>query len=394
MSDAYSVADRLWDALRCHRDAEVERIEQQIQARRLVGLEGEVGVGKSMLLSRLQGRQNQAGTFPAVVNLDGAWGIGRTAWLFFYAAAAAISGPAMSHLVALDESLMPSRSRSAGFTIHNLFGSEITDAVLHGSTLPDDDDLLTHAIEVYGALSDVLLIIDHLDAPKRSARHPVDVDQLLWQVRGVHQRTRGLRLCLCGRPDAARGAHGKDGAFYGDGIWITVSPPARDVWLRVAADAWPQLNRAAMVGRVEAILKVTHQQPASTVAMFAQDPRRSVLDAEQAAARAFERAADIALEQARSVHRLGAHLLLELAQRQGPYAAVPGGRTEVTRALRALRTAGLVTRHGRGDWRLTEPLLGAALVSPLYRELGALTEDDELPEWASDQDGTPVREEA
>jgi hypothetical protein len=59
-----------------------------------------------------------------------------------------------------------------------------------------------------------------------------------------------------------------------------------------------------------------------------------------------------------------------------------------------LRTAGLVTRHGRGDWRLTEPLLGAALVSPLYRELGALTEDDELPEWDTDQGGTPVREEA
>jgi hypothetical protein len=394
MSDAYSVADRLWDALRRYRDAEVERIEQQIQARRLVGLEGEVGVGKSMLLSRLQGRRNHVGAFPAVVNLDGAWGIGRTAWLFFYAAAAAISGPAMSHLVALDESLMPSGSRSAGVMIHNLFGSEITDAVLHGSTLPDDDDLLTQAIEVYGALTDVLLIIDHLDAPKRSARHPLDVDQLLWQIRGVHQRNRGLRLCLCGRPDAARAAHGKDGAFYDDGIWITVSPPARDVWLRVAADAWPQLNRPAIVGRVEAILKVTDRQPASTVAMFAQDPRPSVLDAEQAAARAFERAADIALAQARSVHRLGAHLLLELAQRQGPYAAVPGGRTEVTRALRALRTAGLVTRHGRGDWRLTEPLLGAALVLPQHRELGALTEDDELPEWEIDQLGTPVSDEA
>jgi hypothetical protein len=45
-------------------------------------------------------------------------------------------------------------------------------------------------------------------------------------------------------------------------------------------------------------------------------------------------------------------------------------------------------------WRLTEPLLGAALVSPLYRELRALTEDDERPEWDSDQAGTPVTEEA
>lgn len=393
MSDPYRLADRLWDVLRRSRDAEVERIEQQIQARRLVGLEGEVGVGKSMLLARLRGRQQQAGAFPAFVNLDDAWGIGRTAWLFFYAAAAAISGPAMSHLVALDEPLMPSGSRSAGFTIHNLFGSEITDAILHGSTLPDDDELLTQAIEIFGKL-DVLLVIDHLDAPKRSARHPLDVHRLLWQVRGVHQRTRGLRLCLCGRPEAARAAHAKDGAFYGDGIWITVSPPALDVWLRVAADAWPQLNRAAMLSRLEAILKVTHQQPGSTVAMLAQDPRLSVLDAEQAAAREYERAADIALEQARSVHRLGAHLLLQLAQRQGPYAAVPGGRTEVTRALRALRTAGLVTRHGRGDWRLTEPLLGAALVSPLYRELGALTDDDddELTGLHTDDAGTPVGE--
>jgi hypothetical protein len=231
MSDAYRVADRLWAALRCYRDDEVERIEQQIRARRMVGLEGEVGVGKSMLLARLRAARTRWAPFRRLVNLDGAWGIGRTAWLFYYAAAAAISGPAMSHLVALDESLMPSGSRSAGFTIHSLFGSEITEAILHGSTLPDDDELLTQAIEVYGKLSDVLLVIDHLDAPKRSARHPLDVDQLLWRIRGVHQRTRGLRLCLCGRPDAARAAHAKSGAFYGDGIWITVSPPARDVWL-------------------------------------------------------------------------------------------------------------------------------------------------------------------
>lgn len=126
--------------------------------------------------------------------------------------------------------------------------------------------------------------------------------------------------------------------------------------------------------------------------MRAQDPRLSVLDAEQAAAREFERAADVALEQARSVHRLDVHVLLELAHRQGPYAAVPGGRTEVTRASRAPRTAGLVTRHRRGDWRLTEPLLGAALVSPLYRDLGALTAIDDLPEWDADRDGAPVAE--
>src|SRR2546421_438489 len=85
-----------------------------------------------------------------------------------YRAGEAIAGPvALSHLEALDEGLMPSPGRRAGFIIHNLLGAEIAEAVLHGSTVQDDRSLLTRAVDIFEGIADVLLFIDHLEAPSR-----------------------------------------------------------------------------------------------------------------------------------------------------------------------------------------------------------------------------------
>lgn len=386
MPDTRITRDKLWELLGDCRTDEANRINQQIDQRRFVGLEGEAAVGKSMVLTRvLASRYVDVRSHPGVVDLDGAWGIGRTAWLFFHAAAEAIAGPvALSHLEALDEGLMPSSSRRAGFTIHNLFGSEIADAVLHGSTLKDDRSLLTRAVDIFEDIVDVVLVIDHLEAPSRSPRHPVDIEQLLWQLRSVHQRNASMRICLCGRREAAEDARRESAAFYSDGIWLTITPPTKDVWEYVARAAWPTLDPEALRGRVEQILKLTHAQPASTIAVFAQDVGLTPLDAEQRAAEEFNTAATASLEHARSLHRLGAHLFYEIAQGQRPYSAVPGGKTEVTRALSALRAAGLLTSLGRGSWRLTEPLIGPALLGPWYDAL------DKAERYSFDEDPDPV----
>ena len=384
MPDPKITPDELWEVLGDYRADEAKRINQQIDQRRFVGLEGEAGVGKSMVLRRvLASRYVEARSRPGVVDLDGAWGIGRTAWLFFHAAAEAIAGPvALSHLEALDEGLMPSSSRRAGFTIHKLLGSEIADAVLHGSTLKDDRSLLTQAVDVFEEIVDVVLVIDHLEAPSRSPRHPVDIEQLLWQLRSVHQRNGSMRICLCGRREAAEDARRESAAFYSDGIWLTITPPTKDVWQYVARAAWPTLELDTLRGRVEQILKLTHGQPASTIAVLTQDVDLTPLEAEHRAAEEFTGAAQASLEHARSLHRLGAHLFYEIAQGQRPYSAVPGGKTEVTRALSALRAAGLLVSHGRGRWRLTEPLIGPALLGPWHDALNKAQRDsfDEDPD--------------
>jgi hypothetical protein len=354
--------EEIWQALRDYRAGEAARVAEQLAERRFVGLQGEAGVGKSMVLRRAV-YTGRAGV--GFVDLDGAWGVGQTAWLFFHAAAEAVAGPvALSHLAALDEGLMPASSRRAGFALHNLLGSDIANEVLSGSTLPDDVALLGQAVEVFAELSDVLLVIDHLEAPGRSPRHPLDIEQLLWELRSVHQHNPSMRLCVCGRSQVIEQARGRTAAFYRDGIWLTIRVPAAEVWNYVGKTAWPTMDDVAIERRVAAILKLTDGQPASMIALIAQDVRLTPLDAEERAAEEFSGTAQAAIEHARSLHRLGAHLLLEVAQGQGPYAAVPGGGTDVTRALRALRKAGLLTKAGRGDWRLTEPLLGAALLAP------------------------------
>jgi hypothetical protein len=346
---------------------EAEQIERQLQQRRFVGLVGDVGVGKSMLLGNVQTLWGLGSvSYPAVVDLDGAWGIGRTAWLFFHAAAISIAGPSMSHLAALDEALMPSASRRAGFALHDRFGSEIAQRVLKDQTLPDEPEVLNESIRAFSELDGATLFIDHLEAPGRSRRHPVDVEQLLWQLRSVHQQNPSMRLCVCTRTDAAKLARGRQAPFYEDGIWLTVGPPDREIWEKVSADAWPDMDRATLRRRLGEVLAVTRGQPASTITTISQDVRLSSLEAEQRAAEEFALAAAAWIEHARSLHRLGVHVLVQIAKGEPPYAS--GGRTEITRALKALRNAGLVTNVARGEWQLTEPLIASALHNPAFRD--------------------------
>lgn len=356
--------DELWQILDDYREHEAMRIGEQLSNRRFVGLRGDAGVGKTRLLRRvLVRRQMRNIGHVGAVDLDGAWGVGRTAWLFFHAAATALVGPmAMSHLVAgLDEGLMPARSRRARFDIFNLLADErLVDAVLNRTTLEDDETLLPQAINVFGQLEDTVLAIDHLEAPGLPPRHPVDLDHLLWQIRSVHQRNPTLRVCLCGRSEAADHVRSEDAAFYNDGIWLTITPPGADVWQHVARAAWRKPNNR----RLESILELTEGQPASTIALLARDTSISIADVIAQTTDAFATTADRTVQHARSLHRLGAHLLMVIARNERPYSAVPGGRAEVTRALAALRAAGLVSKRGRGEWRLTEPLVAIALARP------------------------------
>jgi hypothetical protein len=81
--------------------------------------------------------------------------------------------------------------------------------------------------------------------------------------------------------------------------------------------------------------------------------------------------ADRTLQHARSLHRLGGHLVLATAMRRGPYEATPDAPSkDVSTAMRNLHMAGIVRRPDdpHADWELTDPRVGWVLtgvVSPV-----------------------------
>ena len=61
------------------------------------------------------------------------------------------------------------------------------------------------------------------------------------------------------------------------------------------------------------------------------------------------------LERIRRSHKLGLLIAERIARGQPVYSGLARGA--VRRALEALRDAGIIESHGRGEWRLSNPLL-------------------------------------
>jgi hypothetical protein len=65
------------------------------------------------------------------------------------------------------------------------------------------------------------------------------------------------------------------------------------------------------------------------------------------------------LENARSLHRFGARLIVAIARAQPPYAAIPGKAIsrEINRALIVLALAELIHQPKPPTWQVTDPLV-------------------------------------
>jgi DNA-binding transcriptional ArsR family regulator len=60
------------------------------------------------------------------------------------------------------------------------------------------------------------------------------------------------------------------------------------------------------------------------------------------------------VERVRQAHRLGLEIVRRIARSEPVYSDLPRGA--VRRALEELRDAAIIESHGRGDWRLANPL--------------------------------------
>ncbi len=345
-------------------------IRAGIEQSGLAVISGEAGVGKTELLSYLGRGIERQHMLVVRVDLDGAASVTHLAWHWLRALARALTPPiVLSQLVALPQDMWPSAARRAALMLDDTLGPGRSSIALadvppdsHGRR--DDFDLVEDAIALTRKLTEsrgqpLLLMIDHLEAPLLTPRHPVELGALLWSVRSIAQTTPQLRVVLAGRPGLERELTAEHAAFYQDGRRVKLGRPGPEVWWRLLP-SW-----AAQV--LDALMTLTEGHVPTVLAML-----DGLDDESPTAPNLRERFAVLAATQgqhaarcvrhARTLDRLGGEVLLAIARGRGPYTGTGYGHPrDAQRAVNRMRLAGLVDHNPVGRWRVTDALVGHQL---------------------------------
>jgi len=353
----------LQDALSEARRHDVARVDEGLRGFGVTGVHGEPEVGVSSVAASAIERSRR----PCIrVDLDGAASNDDVAAML-------ARGLAQTVLERRDLSLLAAPTVAPAY-VHRSYidfaeraGERIAAfAVADRPVEPVGVGEVLDAIElVHGRTPDPpILWIDHLQAPLLTPRHPVDVDALLWNTRNLHQRM-GLPIVISGSKAASRIAYDSDGAFYGDGTWVTIGRPGMDVWQDVAA---APLDGPPLPGWVAEMADITHAHPATMLLALAlrnELPQfaRTPVELWQLMLSLDDGLVGRAVQHARSLHRLGATVLDRIAHGARPYegARSKAEQNERNRALRRLYEGGLITQPGPRFWEITNPLLAGRL---------------------------------
>lgn len=325
-------------------------IADALRSDELVGVVGDAGVGKSTLVDHVLG---QPGTIKVDLNLAASYEQLAHQW------ALSIASKTMEATVIKELAYYePEHWSLATHRELAVFAEDAGGDVAEHLTRPnrerrklDHREMLSALVRatarVYGTRDSVLLL-DHLEAPGLSFRHPVDVAELLWQVRAITQYGDALRVVLVCRPPAVDLAVDSSSAFYGEGRWITVARPTAQQF--ATASGQP-------LAVVEEILRFTHGHVTATIDVLMRvNGRRKIFGIVQEVAREQRDLARRTIEYARSVNRLGGHLLDAVAHGYGPYRAAPAERgNAVATAMKQLHRAGLVSQPEEGRWLIVDP---------------------------------------
>lgn len=347
-------------ALAMARAAEAQRITDALRHGRVVGILGEAEVGKTDT-----GRQAIAPLLePASLihlDLDGVASDQHAAFLLAKGIARAQMGAVDLSLMTADV-LRPSRVDAGRVALAELLGIDGVDEAAR--EWPSGEYPLMKALaalETFAGSREVILWIDHLEAPLLTPRHPLQMDRLLWGVRELVQRETGLRVLLSGRAGAKQQILGGEAAFHQQGRWLSLDRPPAEVWRRTA----PALGGSA--GVVEGLLELLHGHPATMLLALIQSvqgkglrhPYEVVRDLAMSDAGLTGRA----VQHARSLHRLGGQVMTQIAFGQAPYGRNQRGRAtpqEIRKVLERLRLAGLL-RHDPDGWAVVNPLVAMGL---------------------------------
>lgn len=371
---------RVREALKLARQQEGHRLAEALQAGRVVGVLGEAEVGKSETISQAIGSSTAS---PSVIRLDlgGAASEEHVAFQLAKQIAGALLGSAGFSTLKVGV-LVPAALEARRVELAELLGMDGLDEALRD--WPSGRYSLLKAVDALEQLArerTVIVWIDHLEAPALTPRHPLDLDRFLWAIREAVQRVRGLSVLLSGR-DAIRGqVLGTEAAFHQQGQWLSMDCPSLQAWLEVATSL--KIPKA-IAGE---LVRLSGGHPATMLLALlrlmegglANDAHEILRDLAGLDSGLTGRA----MQHARSLHRLGGQVMLQVALGQGPYAAAQRGESppqEIRKVLGRLQLAGLI-RH-RDGWSVVNPLVGIALGGGLPMVSTPVT----APDWSLDTD--------
>ena len=171
-----------------------------------------------------------------MLDLDGAWSPNRLAWRWARELTRAVIGTvALSHLDALSPEMWPASTRSALLQLPAQLGREV--ATLAEAPVPPrgvgKPDVLDGPVQATRRLAEhkpVLLVLDHLEAPRRGrARLPRRRRAPMAGAlrRPVHAKPARPRL----HPTSGTGPRRRtDAAYRLDGRWLTLDPPSPEAF--------------------------------------------------------------------------------------------------------------------------------------------------------------------
>jgi hypothetical protein len=349
-------------ALLRSRTPEFEEIARRIRDGRAVAVVGEHGVGKTRLVGAASaGLWAEAGIRVARLDLRACTSETRLAWNWMRALAGAVAGPVgTSHIAALPQSMWPGTTRAAAVGIRRLLRERTDWAAAPSpgrlSEAEAREALIAAARATVRCAQDAetVVVVDHVEAPMAAPRETVDLDGLLWNLRGASQETDALHVALVSHPADLDRVAGPRAAYAGAPV-ITVSRPAADTWRDAVADS------GQLLGVVGDVLQYTAGHIPSTVLLLhvlAAAPGTTAGSAFDALAVTQVEHARRCVQHAATLHRLGAQLLETVARRAAPYGENSDARPrDLSKALRALWRGGLLTHPGRGRWEVADPLV-------------------------------------
>lgn len=368
------------NALATARMDEATRIAEAVRAGRIVGVLGEAEVGKTVTIRqalRLDDPPQQV----IALDLDGAASDEHVGFYLAKEIARAVLGPTDFSLLSAGV-LLPGRVERGRVSLAELLGVDGLDEALRdwpsgrytsASALGGLEKLVHQGPEL-------VLWIDHLEAPLLTPRHPLKLDRLLWGIRELSQRESRLRVVLSGREAVQADVLGPRAAFHQQGRWLSIDVPSSATWAEVAR----KLQTPTSVA--ERLSSLTGGHPTTMLLSLVeiagsgdQRPPRPEEALRELAARDDGLVAR-AIQHARSLHRLGGQVLVQIARGQRPYAAAQRGSAspqEIRKVLNRLRIAGLLRRTA--GWGIVNPMVEIGLRQTV-NDLPSIVHDERADE--------------
>lgn len=366
-----AVSERIGDAYRYLAEArapEAESLAEAMRSSRVVGVLGEAEVGKTETIKQALRSPTAA---LLTLDLDGIAGDGQLAFLILKQIAAAFLGPPGFSVLSVG-TLVPTSIEAERVQLSRLIGVDGLEEALRDwpsgtFSLPK----ALSAIENLAVERDTIVWLDHVESPALTPRHPLDVDALLWGLRSMSQRQERLRLVVSARGAFHTEILGPERAFFEQGRWIDLDNPPAPIWGQVGE------HLGLPVGPTRELAALAGGHPATMLRGLAvaadAGPELAGREIFRDLAATSHPLAARSVQHARSLHRLGAQVLDQLARGLRPYAESQRGGSppqEIRRVLGRLRLAGLI-RHDPGGWSVVDPLVGAVLSGRLEQAVVA-----------------------